>query len=151
MGASPISGLDDKPCGYNQDRIQINSGYRCATASPREISTWSSANGLMNGGFQPYPEKYQDKQQKEGLCKRKQNLHKSQYPRNEEWAKPSRLRQTMAQSSQGPRRGGQKPLSRPMDSENQLREQRKPHRTPSHRNQGELRDQRYRKQVRSRK
>jgi hypothetical protein len=32
----------------------------------------------------------------EGLRRRKHNLHKSQYPRNEERAKPSRLRKTTA-------------------------------------------------------
>jgi hypothetical protein len=107
-------------------------------------------NGLMNGGSQPYPGKYQDKQQKEGLHRRKHSLRKSQYPRNEERAKASRLRQTTGQSSQGPRRGRKKPHSRPMDNRNRLRERRKPPQIPSHRNQGELRDQLYRKQARAR-
>jgi hypothetical protein len=96
-GASPISGLGDKPCGYNQGMTRINSGYRCATASLRVILTSSSLNGLMSRGFQAYPKKYRDKQQKKGLHRWKHSLHKYQYSRNVEWAKPCRLRQMMAQ------------------------------------------------------
>jgi hypothetical protein len=80
-------GLHVKPCGYNQGRIQINSGYRCATASQRVTLTWSSVNGLMNGESHTFFEKYQKEQQKERQHRWKHSLHKSQCPRNHERAK----------------------------------------------------------------
>jgi hypothetical protein len=105
-GTSPISGPHDKQCGYNQGRIQINSGYRCATASQRVISTWSSVNGLMNGGSHPLPRKYQKEQQKE-----RQSRGETQPPEipsaqeTKEWAKTSRLRTDEGSKKIGTQKG----------------------------------------------
>jgi hypothetical protein len=141
MQTSPTSGPHDKQCGYNQGRIQINSGYRCTTASQRVISTWSSTNGLMNGGSQPLPGKYQKRTTEGEAAQAETQPPKSQCPRNQGRAKASRLRQTKGQRRQGPRRGRKRLHSRPTDNRNRLRERRRPPQIPSHRNQGEIRDQ----------
>jgi hypothetical protein len=58
MGTLPTSGPHDIQCGYRRGRILLRSGYRCTIVSHRVTSTWSSANGPMNGGFQPSPRNF---------------------------------------------------------------------------------------------
>jgi hypothetical protein len=150
MQTSPTSGPHAKQCGYNQGRIHINNGYKCTTASQRVISTWSSVNGLMNGGSQPLPRKYRKQQQKERQNRWKRSLRKSKCPRNHEQAKERQLSKTKGESRKGPRRGRKRLHNRPTDNRNKLRERKRLPQTPSHRNQGEIRDQPRRQEAHAR-
>jgi hypothetical protein len=150
MRTSSIYRPHDKQCGYRQGRIRLNNGYRCATASQRVISTWSSANGPTNGGSQPLPGKCWKEQQRKRQSREKCSLRKSKCPRDQEWAKTSQHRQMKGQRRQGPRRGRRRIHSRPRNNRNRLRERRRPPQIPTHRNQGEIRDQPRRQEVRAR-
>jgi hypothetical protein len=87
MGTSPICRPHDTQCGYMQGRILIRSGYRCTIVSQRVTSTWSSVNGMMNGGFHPSPRKCHKEQQKKRKSREKHSLWQSKFLRDEERAK----------------------------------------------------------------